>query len=62
MFIACIVYVSYGVLLWIPIRSLIADIDDNRHIPPPLIGYNEGLLDITNINLNSSYNSSNMAS
>jgi hypothetical protein len=38
MFIACIGYVSYGVLPWIP--PVIADIGDNRPPPPQLDRYN----------------------
>jgi hypothetical protein len=41
MFIACIGYVSYGVLPWIPFHAVIAVISDNGHLPP-LVRYNEG--------------------
>jgi hypothetical protein len=44
MFIACLGYVSYGVLPWIRLRPVLADIGDNCHPPPPTVRYNEGLL------------------
>jgi hypothetical protein len=44
MFIACIVYVSYGALPWIPLHSVIAAIGDNRPPARLLLRYNEGLL------------------
>jgi hypothetical protein len=44
MLIACIDYMSYGVLPWIPLHSVIVDIDDNGHPFPLLVQYNEGLL------------------
>jgi hypothetical protein len=43
-FIACTGYVSYGVLLRIPLHSIIVDTRDNGHPVPPLVCYNEGLL------------------
>jgi hypothetical protein len=37
MFTAWVVYVSYCVLQWIPLHSIIADIGDNGHSAPPQI-------------------------
>jgi hypothetical protein len=44
MLIACTGYVTYGVLPWIPLHSLMADIGDNGHRAPLLVRYNERLL------------------
>jgi hypothetical protein len=34
MFLACIGHVSYGVLSWIPLHSIMADIGDNEYPVP----------------------------